>query len=77
MRRIRVVAMKKKVLYILSVVFVVLNLQHANRLHRIILSPVAWLAVPYFSTLISLTSRFSNKVTELKICVLIFCTTFL
>jgi len=32
-------------------VFVALDVQHAMRMHRIILSSVACLAVPYFSTL--------------------------
>jgi hypothetical protein len=75
LRRIRIVAMKKKKYS--EGVFVALIFQHANRMHRIRLSPVVCLAVPYFSTFISLTSRFSNKVTEHKIYVLIFRTSFL
>jgi hypothetical protein len=43
--------------------------QHAERMRRIILSPVACLAVPYFSTL-------PHNAIENKICVLIFSTIF-
>ena len=52
-----------------------LVIQHAKRLRRIILSSVAWLAVPYFSTLSH--KRFSQKVIKRKMCILIFSTTFI
>jgi hypothetical protein len=52
-----------------------LVMQQAKRMRPIILSSVAFLAVPSFSTL-SQTARFlKKKVTEHKICALIFSTT--
>ena len=44
-------------------------MQRAKRMRRFILSPVAWLAVPYFPTL-------SHKRHEHKMCVVIFSTNF-
>jgi len=50
-------------------VCVALAIQHAKRMRRIVLSSVAFLAVPYFSKFHK-WHEFREEVTELKMCVL-------
>jgi hypothetical protein len=57
-------------------VSVTLVFHHAKRMRRIILSYVACLSLPYFSTLSHKRHDFRGKVIELKTCVVIFTTTF-
>jgi hypothetical protein len=59
-------------------VSVALGIQHAKRMRRVILSSVASLAPPHFSTLSHKGHDFFflEKVTENKVRVLIFFTTF-
>ena len=57
-------------------VSVALVTHHAKHIHRILLSSVAPLDVPYFSTLSPKELDFRKNVAEHKIFVLIFCTTF-
>jgi hypothetical protein len=58
-------------------VSVALVIQHAKRMRRIILPCVARPALPYFSTLFHKRRDFWEKVTEHKMCVLIFSTNFI
>jgi hypothetical protein len=51
-------------------------IQHAKRMHRIILSSVAYPALPYISTLSHNWHSFLQKVIEHKMHVLIFSTIF-
>jgi hypothetical protein len=55
-------------------VCVALVIQHAKRMRPIILSCVAYLAVPYFSTLSHKRHDFRKKKSERQMCVLIFFT---
>jgi len=55
-------------------VFVALGIQHAMRMPRIILSPVACPALQYFSTLPHKRYDLRKKKIEHKMCVLIFST---
>ena len=56
-------------------VFVALGNQHARCVHPSTLSSVACLAVPCFTTLPHKRSHFKEKVTENKMCIVIFSTT--
>jgi len=57
--------------------FVALIIQHAKRILRIMLSSVACLVLPYFSTLSHKRHDFRiKKVIKLKTCVLISSTTY-
>jgi hypothetical protein len=58
-------------------VYVALEIQHAKRMRRIILSSVACPALPYISVLSHKRHDFGRKVIEHKVRVLIFCTTFI
>jgi hypothetical protein len=53
-----------------------LAIHHAKRMRRIILSPAACLALPYFSPLSHKRQDFREKVIEHKMSVLGFSTTF-
>ena len=61
--------------WMLGGVGVALLIHHATRVRHILLSFVASLAQPYFSTLSHKRHDFREKVTEHKICVLISSTT--
>ena len=57
-------------------VFVVWVIQHAQRMRRILLSPVVCPALPYFSMSSDRHHLYWEKIIEYKMCVLNFCTTF-
>ena len=57
-------------------VSVALDFQHAKRMRCIILSHMACLVLPYFSTLSHKRHDFRKKFIEHKMCVFIFTTTF-
>jgi len=59
-------------------VYVALVIHHAMRMRRIILSPVAYLQLQYFSTLYHKRHDFRKKKKKIehKMCVLIFSITF-
>ena len=74
LRRIRItifVTEKQCVTYS-ECVCVVLNIQHANRTSRIILSPVACPAIPHFSSLSQKRHDYCEFFFKNKFCVLIF-----
>jgi hypothetical protein len=54
---------------------VALLVQHVTRMRHIVIS--ASLALPYFSTLSHKWHDFRKNVTKYKMCILIFCTTFI
>jgi hypothetical protein len=56
-------------------VSVALVIQHAKRMRHIILPSVASLAVPYFFTSSHKWYDFREKISEHRMCVLIFCLT--
>ena len=70
-----VLAEKQLELHILSVCFVALRIQHAMRMRHIVM---CWPALLYniFPTLSHKWYDFRKKVTEHKMCVLIFSTSF-
>ena len=57
-------------------VFIALCIQHAMRMCLITLPSVPCPAVPHFPTLSHKRYDFRGKVTEHKMCVLVFCTSF-
>ena len=57
-------------------VFVTSVMQRAMRMRRVILSSMECMTVSYFSSLSHKRYDFRDKGAERKICVLIFCTTF-
>jgi hypothetical protein len=78
-RRVRVTIFaeeEQELLTYSECVSVALVIQHVKRMRRIILSSVACLALPHFSTLSHKRLDFRENVIENKMCVLIFTTTF-
>jgi hypothetical protein len=57
-------------------VFVALDIQHAMRMRHITLSAVACPVIQEFCTLSHKRHKFRKNVTEHKMCILIFSTTF-
>jgi hypothetical protein len=73
-----VVAVKKQYYIFLCVcVSLAVVIRHKKRMRRLLLSFVASLAPPYFSTLFHKRHNFRNQVAEHKTFILIFSTTFI
>jgi hypothetical protein len=74
LRRVRVSIVVMESITYSECVYVALVIQHAKRMRRVILSSVACLPLPHFSTLFHKRHDFRKNVTGQKTCVLIFST---
>ena len=61
----------------ITYLFVDLGIQHAMRMCRTMLSSVTFMPLPYFSTLFHKPKDFRERVTEHKMCVVMFSTTII